>query len=138
MSVNFIPFLHAPLVIQFHLLVAFVAIAGGAVQFILKKGTICHKIIGRLWVLAMGLVAVSGLFIHEIQMFGVFSPIHFLSLLTLFFLYLGVQAARKKQIKKHQRIMSYTYFLGLIITGFFTLWPGRLLHQIFVAGGSAS
>ena len=107
-------------------------------QFFLKKGTMCHKIIGRLWVLAMGLVAVSGLFIHEIRMFGMFSPIHFLSLMTVFFLYLGVQAARKKQIKKHQRIMSYTHLLGLIITGFFTLWPGRLLHQIFVAGGSVS
>ena len=31
MSINFIPFLHAPLVIQFHVLVAFIAIAGGAV-----------------------------------------------------------------------------------------------------------
>ena len=103
MSVNFIPFLHAPLVIQFHVLVAFMAIAGGAVQFFLKKGTICHKIIGRLWVLAMGLVAVSGLFIHEIRMFGMFSPIHFLSLMTVFFLYLGVQAARKKQKKKHKK-----------------------------------
>ena len=138
MSINFIPFLHAPLVIQFYVLVAFMAIAGGAVQFFLTKGTMYHKIIGRLWVLAMGLVAVSGLFIHEIRMFGMFSPIHFFSLMTVFFLYLGVQAARKKQIKKHQRIMSYTYLLGLIITGFFTLWPGRLLHQIFVAGGSVS
>ena len=138
MSINFIPFLHAPLVIQFYVLVAFMAIAGGAVHFFLKKGTIRHKIIGWNWVLAMGLVAVSGLFIHEIRMFGMFSPIHFFSLMTVFFLYLGVQAARKKQIKKHQRIMSYTYLLGLIITGFFTLWPGRLLHQIFVAGGSVS
>ncbi len=63
----------------------------------LKKGTSTHKIIGRLWVLAMGLVAVSGLFIHEIRMFGGFSPIHFLSLLTLFFLYMGVRAARENR-----------------------------------------
>lgn len=83
----------------------------------------------------MGLVAVSGLFIHEIRMFGLFSPIHLLSLMTLFLLYVGVRAARKKQIKRHQKIMSYTYFLGLIITGFFTLWPGRLLHQILVNSG---
>ena len=77
MSVNLPLLLHAPLIIQFHLLVAFIAIAGGAAQFMLKKGTSTHKIIGRLWVLAMGLIAVSGLFIHEIRMFGGFSPIHF-------------------------------------------------------------
>jgi uncharacterized membrane protein len=136
MSVNLPLLLHAPLIIQFHLLVAFIAIAGGAAQFMLKKGTSTHKIIGRLWVLAMGLVAVSGLFIHEIRMFGGFNPIHFLSLLTLFFLYMGVRAARKKQIGRHQRIMIYTYFLGLIVTGFFTLWPGRLMHHILPAGAS--
>lgn len=136
MSVNLPLLLHAPLIIQFHLLVAFIAIAGGAAQFMLKKGTSTHKIIGRLWVLAMGLVAVSGLFIHEIRMFGGFSHIHFLSLLTLFFLYMGVRAARKKQIGRHQRIMIYTYFLGLIVTGFFTLWPGRLMHHILLAGAS--
>ena len=119
MSINTIPFFHASPIIQFHLLVAFIAIAGGALQFVLKKkGTICHKIIGRFWVVAMGLVVVSGLFIHEIRMFGLFSPIHLLSLMTLFLLYVGVRAARKKQIKRHQKIMSYTYFLGLIITGF--------------------
>lgn len=136
MSVNLPLLLHAPLIIQFHLLVAFIAIAGGAAQFMLKKGTSTHKIIGRLWVLAMGLVAVSGLFIHEIRMFGGFSLIHFLSLLTLFFLYMGVRAARKKQIRRHQRIMIYTYFLGLIVAGFFTLWQGRLMHHILLAGAS--
>ena len=136
MSVNLPLLLHAPLIIQFHLLVAFIAIAGGAAQFMLKKGTSTHKIIGRLWVLAMGLVAVSGLFIHEIRMFGGFSLIHFLSLLTLFFLYMGVRAARKKQIRWHQRIMIYTYFLGLIVAGFFTLWPGRLMHHILLAEAS--
>ena len=59
MSVNLPLLLHAPLIIQFHLLFAFIAIAGGAAQFMLKKETSTHKIIGRLWVLAMGLVAVS-------------------------------------------------------------------------------
>lgn len=38
MSINTIPFFHASPIIQFHLLVAFIAIAGGALQFVLKKG----------------------------------------------------------------------------------------------------
>ena len=66
MGVNLPLLLHAPLITQFHLLIAFMAIAGGVAKFMLKKRTSTHKIIGRLWVLAMGLVAVSGLFIHEI------------------------------------------------------------------------
>jgi uncharacterized membrane protein len=46
------------------------------------------------------------------------------------------RAAQKKQIRRHQRIMIYTYFLGLIVTGFFTLLPGRLMHHILLAGAS--
>ena len=84
MSPTLIPFFAAPWVIQLHILAAFFAIAGGGVQFFLPKGTAGHKLIGQLWVLSMAVVALSSFFIHEIRLFGLFSPIHFLSVMTLF------------------------------------------------------
>ena len=130
MSPALIPFFSAPLVIQLHILAAFFAIAGGGVQFFLPKGTAGHKLIGRLWVLSMAVVALSSFFIHEIRLFGLFSPIH-LSVMTLCFLYLGVRAARIGQIIRHRKIMTWSYVLALIVTGLFTLLPGRLMHHIF-------
>ena len=127
MSPTLIPFFAAPWVIQLHILAAFFAIAGGGVQFFLPKGTAGHKLIGRLWVLSMAVVALSSFFIHEIRLFGLFSPIHLLSVMTLCFLYLGVRAARAGQIVRHRKIMTYSYVLALIITGLFTLftWPAH-------------
>ena len=136
MSPTLIPFFAAPWVIQFHILAAFFAIAGGGVQFFLPKGTSVHKLVGRLWVSSMAVVALSSFFIHEIRLFGLFSPIHLLSVMTLCFLYLGVRAARAGQIVRHRKIMTYSYVLALIITGLFTLLPGRLMHQIFFSASA--
>ena len=131
MSPTFIPFYAAPSLIQHHILAAFFAIAGGGVLFFLPKGTSVHKLVGRLWVSSMAVVALSSFFIHEIRLFGLFSPIHLLSVMTLCFLYLGVRAARTSQIIRHRKIMTNSYVLALIVTGLFTLLPGRLMHQIF-------
>ena len=79
----------------------------------------------------MAMVALSSFFIYEIRLFGLFIPIHLLSVMTLCFLYLGVRAARTSQIIRHRKIMTYSYLLALIVTGLFTLLPGRLIHQIF-------
>jgi uncharacterized membrane protein len=79
---------------------------------------------------SMVVVALSSFFIHEIRVIGNFSPIHLLSIITLIWLVFGVQAARKKRIKRHQIIMNSIYFFALIVTGFFTLLPGRLMHEI--------
>ena len=96
----------------------------------MRKGTRPHRLVGKIWVFAMVVAALSSFFIHEIRVIGNFSPIHLLSIVTLIWLVLGVQAARKNQIKRHQIIMNSIYFFALIVTGFFTLLPGRLMHEI--------
>ena len=79
----------------------------------------------------MAFVAVSGLFIHTIKLWGLFSPIHLLSFLTLITLWFAVKAARTGNIKRHEKIMKMLFFLALILTGLFTLVPGRVMHTVF-------
>ncbi len=127
---NWTPLWVADFPIPPHALAAIACIILGAVQFTLPKGTPGHRALGWVWVILMASVGISGLFIWEIQMVGLFSPIHLLSLWLLYSLYGAVRDARKGNIKAHKRNMITTYALALCITGLFTFWPGRIMHQI--------
>jgi uncharacterized membrane protein len=124
------PLVEATVPIPFHALAAFAATALGAVQLWRPKGGQTHRRLGYLWVVLMASVAISGLFIHEIRMFGRFSPIHLLSLLTLASLWVAISRARRRDIKGHRRVMVLLFWLALVLTGFFTFWPGRVMHEL--------
>ena len=118
--------------IPVHAIMAMIAIILGGIQLSMKKGGTIHKLLGRIWVGLMLIVAISSLFIHEIKLWGAYSPIHLLSLWTIFILSVGVYYARVGNIKRHKQVMIATYFFALILTGFFTLYPGRIMHQILI------
>jgi len=132
---DFTPLLSAEFPIPAHAIAAFVAMALGLVQFALRKGTRLHRGIGYVWVICMVFVGISGFFIHELRMFGPFSPIHFLSAYILWALYSAVSAARRHDIRAHKRGMILTYVLALILTGLFTFYPGRVMHQVVFGSG---
>ena len=111
---------------------AIIAIILGGIQLSMKKGGTIHKLLGRIWVGLMLIVATTSFFIHEIKLWGTYSPIHLLSLWTIFILGVGVYYARVGNIKRHKQVMIATYFFALILTGFFTLMPGRIMHQILI------
>ena len=92
------PFVTASAPIPLHAAAALAAIVLGGVQFCLPKGTKHHKYLGYCWVALMALVSISSFFIHETRLFGLFSPIHGLSLFTLITLWLAIYAARKGRI----------------------------------------
>jgi uncharacterized membrane protein len=121
-------FWQSPIAIQVHIILALVAVIVGALQLILPKGTPMHRIAGRAWVLFMAVVALTSFFIHSLQVWGIWSPIHGLSIFTLIILYVGVRAARRGDYKSHAITMSATYFLALVLTGALTLLPGRMMH----------
>ena len=125
------PLLSAPAIIQLHAFAAMVAFALGIVQFAAPKGTIPHRTIGWIWVALMTAVAVSAFFIHEIRMWGPWSPIHLLAIFTLVMLPLGVRHARRRAVLQHRRAMIGIFIGGLVIAGAFTFMPGRIMH----AGG---
>lgn len=116
--------------IPLHAIAALLAIILGGAQFAMKKGGMVHKLLGRLWVGLMLIVSVSSFFIHEIQLWGAYSPIHLLSIWTIFSLGLALYFVRVGNIKRHKQVMIALYGFALILTGFFTLMPGRVMHQI--------
>ena len=118
--------------IPLHAIMAMIAIILGGIQLSMKKGGAIHKFLGRIWVGIMMFVAITSFFIHEIKLWGAYSPIHLLSLWTIFILGVGVYYARVGNIKRHKQVMIATYFFALILTGFFTLMPGRIMHQILI------
>ena len=118
--------------IPLHAIMAMIAIILGGIQLSMKKGGAIHKLLGRIWVGLMLIVAITSFFIHGIRLWGAYSPIHLLSLWTIFILGVGVYYARVGNIKRHKQVMIATYFFALILTGFFTLYPGRIMHQILI------
>lgn len=116
--------------IPHHAIMASIAFALGALQLALPKGTTLHRINGYVWVVLMIGVALSSVFIHTIKLVGPFSPIHLLVPVVFVSLWFSIKAARQGDIKRHKRIMLYLYFLALVLTGAFTLLPGRVMHNV--------
>lgn len=124
------PLLTASPVIQAHVAAALLALLLGALQLFRRKGGPRHRLLGRVWVALMAIVALSSFFIWTIRLWGPFSPIHLISLFTLFMLWRGVAFARRHNIATHRRIMQATYVLALVVTGFFTFLPGRIMYHV--------
>ena len=124
------PLLAAPAVIRLHAFAALAAFALGAVQLAAPKGTIPHRLFGWMWALLMLAVALSSLFIHEIRMWGAWSPIHLLSLLVLITVPLAVIHARRHRVERHRKAMLSLFVGALVVAGIFTLLPGRIMHAV--------
>ncbi len=78
----------------------------------------------------MMLVAGTSLFIHTIRMWGPWSPIHLLSLFTLMVVPIAVMRARAHDVRSHRQAMIWIFALALIVTGLFTLAPGRIMNKV--------
>ena len=122
----------APFAIKIHIIVALTAMLTGAVALSARKGSALHRTVGRGFVLAACLTALTSFFIHEIELWGIWSPIHLLSLFTLAMLARGVSAVRKGHIDRHQAAMRFLYVSGFVVATGFTLLPDRLLGEVFV------
>ena len=122
------PLLNAPAVIQLHAFSAMGALGLG--QLALPKGTLPHRTTGWVWVLLMFSIAASSLFIHEMWLWGPFSPIHLLSLFTLVMLPVAVTHARHHRVPQHRWAMLGLFFGALVIARAFTFLPGRIMHAV--------
>ena len=124
------PLLNASPVIQIHAFAAMSAFALGLVQFAAPKGTLPHRTIGWIWVVLMATIAVSSFWIHSIRLVGPFSPIHLLSILTLVTVPLAVYAAHRHEVSRHRKAMITIFVGALVVAGFFTFVPGRIMHAV--------
>lgn len=121
-------------VIVLHALAALAGLVLGVAQLTLPKGTTRHRVMGWAWVVLLGAVAASSFAIHSLRQFGPFSLIHLLSLLTLGYLPLAVLAARRGRVERHRRLMLGLFAGALVIAGFFSLAPGRIMHAVVFGG----
>jgi uncharacterized membrane protein len=124
------PLLNAAHAIQLHAFAAMTAFALGIVQFSAPKGTLPHRTAGWIWVALMVLVGASSFWVHELRLWGPWSPIHLLSIFTLLTLPLAVWAAHRHAVDHHRRAMTAIFFGALVIAGLFTLVPGRVMHAV--------
>jgi uncharacterized membrane protein len=126
------PLLSASPAIKLHAFAAMAAFALGIVQFWRPKGTSAHRAIGWLWAGLMLVISVSAFFIHELRLWGSWSPIHLLAILTLVTLPIGVLHARQHRIGQHRIYMISIFCGALLIAGLFTFVPGRIMHAVIV------
>ena len=124
------PLLDAAPAIPVHAFAAMAAFALGVIQLAAPKGTLPHRTLGWIWVVLMLAVVASSFGIHEIKLWGPWSPIHLLSIFTLIMVPLGVWFAHSHRVASHRRIMIGVFSGALVIAGLFTLLPGRIMHAV--------
>jgi len=116
-----------------HLTAALVGLVLGAVQLARRKGTPSHRLIGRVWVAAMVVAAVSSFWIESITRGHGFSYIHILSVWTLIALTVALIAIRRRNVRLHRGFMIGSY-VGLLVAGLGAVAvPGRVLY-VFLFG----
>ena len=111
-------------VIIIHTLLAAVSLILGGALLWGRKGHRWHRLGGWVWVLSMAGVAGISFWIRGETGF---SWIHGLSVFTLITVATGVMFARQHKVRAHRQNMIALYVGALVITGLFTLMPGRLL-----------
>lgn len=132
---SFAPLLTADPIIQIHAASASLSLI--LVPFVLwrQKRDRLHKTFGYVWVLAMGLTALSSFGIsnigHIFGHMGHFSALHLLAVLTLWTLFVSVRAAIRKDIAMHKRALRSLVTFGLGLPAILNFLPGRRFSDAF-------
>ncbi len=109
-----------------HLLSVLVALVLTPWMLLRPRGTPAHRLLGKIWVLAMVATAALSLFVKVINP-GHFSIIHILSIFVLVMAPRVWLTARAHQVARHRATVRGLVTGALLIAGFFTLPPFRLL-----------
>ena len=109
-----------------HIAGALLAVVLGGVILAMPKGTARHKLMGRIWVGVMVVVAAGSFRLHGLNASGGFSGIHFLSIFTLVSMAYAIYMIRRGNKIAHFSAMIGC-LIGLILAGVFTLSPDRII-----------
>ncbi len=131
---NLAPLTNAPLPIQLHAYAAMAAFLLGVVQLAGVKGTTRHRALGYTWAGLMLFVAISSFWIHDLRVWGPWSPIHLLSIFSLTMVPIGVWHARRHAVQRHRFTMIGIFSGALVIAGLFTFVPGRIMYKTLFGG----
>jgi len=117
--------------VYFHLATVLPAFLLGTVLLLKKKGTPCHKALGKVYLVLMaatGLITLAMPAEVGPQIFGHWGLLHSFSFLTLYSVPAAYFAARRGDLRTHRGNMIGLYIGGLPIAGSLALLPGRMLH----------
>ena len=127
---NLTPLLTATPAIQTHVASVTIAVLSVLTILFLRRGSLAHRLTGRVYVASMVAASLSSFWITELSP-GAFSFVHLISMFTLFGLFLGVRAARKGDRRTHAGWMVGTAVGGLGIAGTVAiLAPHRLMGSV--------
>ena len=129
---NFTPLMNAPLAVQLHVVAVIAAAAGILAVAMCAKGTRVHKWFGRTFVFGMAAAALTSFWIRELN-HGSLSFIHIISLVTLFGLASGIQAARRREMwRATGSPWRSPRSAGAGVAGAFAIFrPGRVMWHVF-------
>jgi len=122
--------------IAIHLSAALAATVLGPLALWARRGRTprprLHRVFGYAWVTLMVLTALSALFIHGSRLPHLhgYGPIHLLIPLLFVALWRAFRHLARRDIAGHRRAMQITYVGACLVTGGFTLLPGRYLGQL--------
>lgn len=115
-----------------HLATVVPAFGIGIVQFLRRKGTTAHKVLGRVYLLLMmatGWITLAMPAKIGPRFLDHFGFIHIFSLMAVLGVPLADIAARRGYIRAHRFAMISLYVGGILIAGALAFSPGRMLHE---------
>jgi uncharacterized membrane protein len=125
------PLLHASPAVQLHVAAAVLAILLGASQFLGRKGSGPHRLIGWVWIVMLGALCVTSFFIPGTLFIGPVSVFHALSAYTLWALVMGARAAMRGDVESHRSYMAWLYVLSVLISAAVAVLGGGVLSEVF-------
>lgn len=131
MSISADPFLSTSVVVQMHAAAATLALISGPVALYRRRRDVWHKAVGYTWVLAMAFAALSSFWIRDFAIMWGLSPIHLLSVLALWSLWVGMRYAFRGNIAAHRAALASLYWRGLLVAASFNFLPGRAVNRTF-------
>ena len=115
-----------PASVWFHLITVGGALALSPVMLLRRRGDRIHRVLGWLWVVLLMAAAIVSFDIRNIIR-GHLSPIHAVSAFVIIETPMIVWFARRHDVRGHGIAVRSTIAGALLIAGFFTLLPGRML-----------
>lgn len=128
---SFAPFLAASPTIQIHAIAATLALVLGPVAIYRDRRDALHKWIGYIWVIAMLCTALSSFGIRAYAVIGPFSPIHILSCLAIWSIWVGMRYIYRGNIRAHRKTFQSLYWNGVLVAALFNFLPGRIVNRLF-------
>ncbi len=129
---TFAPLAEAGIAVQLHVAGAVLAVLIGPFALYRRRRDRAHRMLGRVWIGVMLLLAFGSFLIPSttLALIGPFGPIHIISAMVLWWLWQGVTAICRGDVKTHQLTMRALYWQSLGIAGTLSFMPGRTLNAV--------